>query len=53
MARTKKDRVYSLIKNAIISGDLEAGHIFSIDELSQRFKFRQDPHPGSTDRANA
>jgi DNA-binding GntR family transcriptional regulator len=43
MARTMKDRVYSLIRNAIISGDLEAGHIFSIDELSQRFKSGKTP----------
>ena len=43
MVITKKDRVYSLIKNAIISGDLEAGQIFSIDELSQRFKSGKTP----------
>jgi len=43
MVGTKKDRVYSLIKNAIISGDLEAGQILSIDELSQRFKSGKTP----------
>jgi len=43
MVGTKKDRVYTLVKDAIISGDLEAGHIFSIDELSQRFKSGKTP----------
>ena len=43
MVGNKKDRVYSLIKNAIISGDLEAGRLFSIDELSQQFKSGKTP----------
>jgi DNA-binding GntR family transcriptional regulator len=43
MVGTKKDHVYGLIKHAIIAGDLEAGDIFSIDELSQRFKSGKTP----------
>jgi len=43
VATTKKDHVYSLIKNAIICGDLEPGRILTINELSRRFESGKTP----------
>jgi DNA-binding GntR family transcriptional regulator len=42
-SETKKEKVYQLIKKAIISGQLESSKIFSITELSEVFKVGRTP----------
>lgn len=42
-SETKKEKAYQLIKQAIISGQLEAAKIFSISELSETFKVGRTP----------